>query len=295
MGNIIRWALPDLNEVTYTHAYIYRSAGKAEVYDLLVTQLIADNTYFDVNGNNINWYKIAFRVGSSGAFSELSDPIQGGRFNGYCSIDDIRSFSSSLSSTKVSDSILFDLLKIANAQINQDILVEIRDEKISNISKDKENKIDGVNTVFYVAEPYLGDYNDDGLIDENDLFVYGVNTAGTRTTYVVSSIDDVRFGKFTLATAPPTGDILYVTYRTSPVLLYPSVHMMVRQAAINYVLALAYSRTDPGMVKSFRVNKISVTGESSPSKRYMQTYSNLVSKIVASPIKEMRGLGLVGE
>lgn len=287
MGNVIRWSLPDTTQVTYTYAYIYKSTSKTGVYSTLAYQVITDNTYFDVTGDNTDWYKVAFSVGISGQMSELSDPIQGGRFNGYCTIDDIRTFSSSLKSNVITDTQVYELIKYANSQINQDILIEYREEKVEYISKDKPNDINGSNSVFYVQNPYLGDYDDDGIISETDLYVYSIDSSGTVKDYAVLQVDDVRRGKFTLTEAPASGVELYITYRSSPVLLYPIVNMMVRQAAIKYVLALAYSRTDPGMVKSFRVNKVSVTGESSPSKRYMQEYSNLVSKIVSTPVKEL--------
>ncbi len=275
-----------MTEVTYTKSYVYRSDSRNGLYEELVIQDIVDNTYFDVNGSNNHWYKVQFRVGTDGVFSEMSDAIRGGKFNGYCTIYDIRNFSSSLPTNKVSDTILYEFIKFANAQINQDIMVEHVDERVMYISKDKKNKVDGVNRTFYVKNSYLGDYNDDGVIDENDIYIYSINNQGIRTELGVERIDDVRHGQFTLIYAPLRGEKLFVTYRSCPVLLYPNVNYMVRNAAVNYVLGLAYSRTDPGQVKSFRVNKVSVTGESSPSKKYMTEYRNLVSKIVSTPIKE---------
>jgi hypothetical protein len=286
MGNIIRWSLPDLTEVTYTKAYIYRANSKSGVYEGIQVQDITDNTYFDEAGSNNHWYKIAFRIGTTGTFSELSDPIRGGKFNGYCSIYDVRNFSSSLPSTKISDTILYEFIKFANAQINQDIMVEYINERIEYISADKKNLVNGSNKTFYVKNPYLGDGNNDGIIDETEIYCYGYNQIGERTIYAVEEMIDVRFGEFRLSIAPPTGTRLFITYKSCPVLLYPNVNYMVRLAAVNYVLALAYSRTDPGQVKSFRVNKVSITGEMSPAKKYITEYNNLVSKIVSTPIKE---------
>jgi hypothetical protein len=286
MGNIIRWSLPDLTEVTYTKAYIYRANSRDGTYEGIQVQDITDNTFFDDVGTNINWYKVAFRIGLDGIFSELSDPIRGGRFNGYCSIYDIRNFSSSLPSTKISDTVLYEFIKFANAQINQDIMTEYINEPVTYISNDKKNLINGVNKTFYARNPYFGDYNNDGIINENEVFCYSLDSNGNRLEYSLDSIDDVRFGKFTLTNAPPATHRLFISYKSCPVLLYPTVNYMVRLAAVNYVLALAYSRTDPGQVKSFRVNKVSITGEMSPSKKYINEYNNLVSKIVSTPIKE---------
>ena len=60
--------------------------------------------------------------------------------------------------------------------------------------------------------------------------------------------------------------------------------MNVRKAAINYTLGLAHLRMDPNQMRSFKVNKVSVTGDSSPSKMYMATYTNLISKITSKTV-----------
>jgi len=285
LSNVIKWQVPSKIDVSYDLALVYRSTTKDGSYSLLKTQSITDNTYFDQTGSTTDWYKIRFQDSSTNQYSQYSSPILGGKFAGYCTIDDIRNFSSKMDSKTISDSQLFELIKFATAQINQDILTEYRDEPVVYLSNDKENDVDGVNTTFYVVNPYLADYNDDGIIDGNDLYVYSIDSTGTRTEYTVSSIDDARHGKYTLSTAPANGVRLYSTYRSSPVLLYPTVNINVRKAAINYVLGLAHMRLDPNQMRSFRVNKISVTGDSSPSKAYMQNYNNLISKINSKLVK----------
>lgn len=286
MGNIIRWSIPDLTEVTYTKAYVYKSNSKNGGYSNVSVQDIIDNTFFDETGTNNDWYKVQFRIGSDGIFSELSDPIRGGTFNGYCSVYDIRNFAKNLTSNKVSDTILYEYIKFANARINEDISVVYRDERVRYISLEKHNRVDGVNKTFYVKEPFIGDFEDNGVIDENEISVYGIDSNNNRIVYQVESIDSVELGKYTLSVAPQMGIRLYHSYKSVPVLLYPSVNRLVRLAAINYVLSLAFSSTDPGQVKSFRVNKVSITGEMSPAKKYGLEYATLVSKIVSTPVKE---------
>jgi len=286
MGNVIKWSIS--KESSYDLVMIYRSDEREETYNLIKTQDISDNSYFDVNGGSNDWYKVRFQDSTTGVYSQYSSSIAGGKFSGYCNVDDIRNFSSKMTSNTISDSVLFELIKIATAQINQDILVEYRDENVLYIDVDKKNTIDGINKTFYVKNLYLADYNDDGIIDENDIYVFSKNSLGVRTEYVVDEIDDVRHGQFTLTTAPNSNEELYITYRSSPVLLYPKVNMNVRNAAINYVLALAHMRLDPNQMRSFRVNKVSVTGDSSPSKAYMEKYTNYISKINSKLIREQK-------
>ena len=285
MGNILKWAIPDLKDVPYNITKIYRASTKTGEYVEVRSQNISDNSYFDTAGSTNQWYKIRFYYTNSNVYSSYSNPIQGGKFFGYCTIDDIRTFSSKITDSSVIDSIIFDLIKFATAQVNQDILVEHRDELVSFISNEKQNKINGENTTFYTQNVYLADYNDDGIIDEEDIFVYTLTGSGTRTEYSVASIDDARIGKFTLDSAPSSGERMYLTYRDSPVLLYPTVNMNVRKATINYVLALSHLRLDPNQMRSFKVNKISVTGDSSPSKMYMASYTNLISKINSKSVR----------
>jgi hypothetical protein len=289
MGIIIKWQVPDTTEANYDNVYIYRSTSKTGTYTQLATQLITDNTYFDTTGTTSSWYKIRFFRTSGSIWSDYSDPIQGGKFNGYCTVDDVRNSSKDITSTKIVDRIVFDYIKRATSRINHDILTEYRNEKIVYIGIDKQNNQDGANTTFYVQHPYIGDYNDDGIIDEDDIYAYSISASGTRTELTVSSLDDARHGQFTLS-AGPSGDVeVYVTYRTSPVLLYPEVDMDVREAAICYSLMLSHSDLDSNQVKSYRVNKISVTGESSPYGRYKADYQTLVSKIVSTPLKIGKG------
>lgn len=285
MGVILKWQIPDTTEANYDNVYIYRATSKAGTYAQLATQLITDNTYFDTTGTTSMWYKIRFYRTSGAIWSDYSDPIQGGKFNGYCTIDDIRNSSKDITSTKISDRILFEYIKRATSRINHDILTEYEDEKITYLSIDKQNHVDGSNTIFYVKHPHLGDYNDDGIIDEEDIYIYSLASDGTRTDLTVSSIDNVRHGQFTLSSAPANNVELYCTYRGSSVLLYPDVDMDVREAAICYSLMLSHSDLDSNQIRSYRVNKISVTGESSPYGRYKADYQNLISKINSTPLK----------
>lgn len=283
MGNLIKWSLPD-NESTYDYTEIYRSSTREGTYTLLETQLIADNSYFDVDGIVDSWYKVRFKDESKSKYSSYSEPIQGGKFAGYCNVNDIRTFSSKMTSSAISDTNVFELIKFATAQINQDILIEYRDEKVRYISIDKPNNINGINKTFYVEKPFIADYNDDGIIDEDDIYVYTINSQGVRTEYDVDEINDVRHGKYSLKEAPTSGEGMFVTYRSSPVLLYPRVDMNVRKACINYVLGLSHIRLDPNQMRSFKVNKVSVTGDSSPSKQYMNNYNNLIFKVISKTV-----------
>jgi len=279
MGIILRWTLPDSAEATYDKTYIYRSTTETGTYTEITNQDITDNTYFDIDGSSSSWYKVRFYDTTETTWSLYSDPIQGGKFNGYCKIEDVRQFSSTMTSSNITDTQIFEFIKFATAQINAEILIEHKDELVTYISSDKENKIDGSNTTYYIRHPYLGDYNDDGIIDEDDIYVYSINAQGDRTEYTVDSITDIYHGQFELTTAPGNGEKLFFTYKTSPVKLYPTVNYNIRKAAIYLSLSMAHTRLSPQQIKSFKVNKVSVTGSNSPAMHFENKYRQYLTQI----------------
>jgi len=276
MGAIIRWRIPDTSEATYTHAYIYRSDSASGTYTNIASQSISDNTYFDVNGDSSKWYKVRFYDNVNDAWSSYSSAMQGGEFYGYCSIDDIRLLTGI--PTTVTDSQLYDLQYFAQAQLNRDIGVEIKDEKIEYISLEKDNDIDGSNTTYYVKYPRIGDYNDDGKVSVEDIEMYSIDSEGTRETVTISSIDDEEIGKFTVSEAPTTDKEYYISYRSVPVCVDPP-NYLVRQACAYLVGAYAYSKLDVREIQAFRVGKVAVSKQMPASRKLMELYNNTLFKI----------------
>lgn len=276
MGAILRWKIPDTSETTYDRVYIYRATSQTGNYTQLGYQSISDNTYFDPDGSSSYWYKIAFYSTSDDVWSDFSEPIQGGDFKTYATVEDIRLLAGVPSS--VTDSQLYDLLTFAQARVNRDICVKIEDELVEYISKEKENDIDGENTTFYVKHPYISDYNDDGIVNTNDIYAYTIDSDGVRETVEIASIDDAKIGKFTVATAPTSDKEFYVCYRSSPVQMDPPDYLL-RQATAYLTGAYAYMKLDIRDTQSFRVGKVAVTRQLPAAQRLMELYNQTLYKI----------------
>lgn len=290
MGVIIKWSIPDTAEVTYDYTEVHRATSENGSYSLIATQAIADNTYFDIDGSSANWYKIRFKDDSESKYSSYSDPIQGGEFNAYCSFDDIRLLSG-VTSSQLTDSQLFDLIKrFAVGAVNKSISREWRDERVLPISGEKENKIDGSNTVFYARHWPLCDLNDDGVVDESDLEVYSLDSEGVRSVLSVSSVNDVWLGKFTLSSAPASGVRLFLRrYRSANVEVYPNTHPRVREACALFASARALMRVEAGQYGSWRAGKVSVTKRNPAFRVLLKEFDRVVGDLKSSVMRERTG------
>jgi len=276
MGAILRWKIPDTSEVSFDRTYIYRATSKTGTYTQVAYQSISDNTYFDPDGSSAYWYKIRFYSTTDDVWSDYSEPIQGGDFKTYATIEDIRLLAGVPSS--VTDSQLYDLLTFAQARVNRDVGVKIEDEKVEYISKEKENDIDGENTTFYVKHPYIGDYNDDGIVNASDIYAYTIDSDGNRETIQVASIDNAKIGKFTVATAPTADKEFYICYRSFPVQVDPP-DPLIRQATAYLTGAYAYMKLDIRDTQAFRVGKVAVTRQMPAAQRLMELYHDTLYKI----------------
>ncbi len=264
MGILLKWKIPTDSDVSYDKAYIYRSTSKTGTYTEIANQSISDNVYFDIDGTTSNWYKVRFYNSSTSDWSDYSEPLQGGSFYGYCTVDDVRKLSG-LTSSEISDSDLFDLISFAQAQINSELNYTVHNEEIAWISNEKDNTIDGSNTTFYVKDVndngyYLGDMNNDGIVDENDVEVYSVDNEGNRTNYTVSSVDP-ELGQFVLTSAPSSNESVYVTYAVCPTNVNEPDYLL-RMATAQLASALAFTKIDAKKIQGFTIGKIKVTRQS---------------------------------
>ncbi len=282
MGIIVKWALPDTDEVTYDTTEIHRATSEAGSYSLIASQAIADNTYFDIDGSSTNWYKVRFEL--DGTYSDFSEPIQGGKFNGYCSFDDVRDIAGVPTTT--TDSQIFNLIKnFGIAQINRDVGIEWRDERVRYISSERQNDIDGSNTTFYARNWPLGDLDNDGIVDEDDLELYSLDSDGTRTEFTVSSVDDVWLSKFTLTTAPTDSRLFIQRYRSVQVEVYPNVDPLIRMACAQFVGAMSYTKINASKTARFKVGKVTVMEQSNSFKDLMSQYNQTLFKIRSKIVK----------
>ena len=278
MGILLRWRLPDLDEVTYNKTVIYRASSQTGTYTQIAVQDISDNTYFDQSGATSNWYKIRFRGGSAGSYfySDYSDAMQGGTWRGYCSPDDVRLLAN-LSSTDVSDSTLYDIITFAMAQLNHEINSKIIEETIEEIDSTRENKIDGSNKTFYVKKSfnwYIGDLDDDGDVDTDDIEVYEYDSDGNRTQMTVSEIYPNE-GKFVLSSAPSSGSTLKVTYTYAPV-SESDPHPLLRQACAYLAASLAYTRIETGYYEKLQLGKLTLQNMTSGFTKHFNQYQRIL-------------------
>jgi len=112
-----------------------------------------------------------------------------------------------LTVAKITDADLTEIISQATVKVNSEINVKIKEELVKYLDSWRENKYtDGSTTTFYVRKGvtnYLGDVNNDGEVDENDVRVYKLDSDNVRTELTVSSVD-VEDGSFTLSSAPGT-------------------------------------------------------------------------------------------
>ena len=291
MGQLLRWAIPADSDVSYNYTYIYRSTSQSGIYSEIANQLIADNEYFDIDGEVSSWYKIRFFDDSETKWSNYSTELQGGTFYGYCSILDVRTLTG-LTESQISDSNLFSLIKYGMAQLNADIQVKHNNERLLYISNEKENTIDGSNTTFYTRHLLIGDKDNNGSIDSDDIEAYSLDADGTRTSLTVSSIDDVEIGKFTLSSAPEESNTYYINYFSAPLLAEPP-HMLLRLACSYITAALSYTRINANKCQRFKVGKISVMQQSDAFGTYMGKYRNVLDQITQAVVNKAESIDYV--
>ncbi len=195
---------------------------------------------------------------------------------GYCSIAEIRAITD-ISINDVSDLALQEIIPYATKLLNGDVQIHIDDELVEYIDGEKENKIDGSNVTYYTKRTYIGDADDDGLVNTGGLYVYTLDSDGTRTTATITSIDDPRIGKFTLASAPSTPQSLYISYPVAPVNM--QTDGLVKMACIYLIAALASTKLDAGQLRTYRVGKTYVSRETSKYADYLTKYKDLLLKI----------------
>lgn len=276
MGVIVEWAAPE-SETTYDKVRIYRATSEAGTYSLLATVTDVSVTYYyDRAGTTNMWYKIDFYDTTNSSASALSDAIQGGTAHAYCTPDEVREVCN-LSTTDISDTNLWKIIRHAGAQLNSDIQVYHLDEEIQYWAADRENDIDGANTTFWTKEYPLGDANNDMHVDTEDVVVESVDSAGTRAAATVSSIIAAT-GKYVLSTAPTSDKTWYVTYYSAPVRV-DLPHRLVKMATMFLAAAYAFSKINVGKAKSVQMGNVKFLRHMESFDDFYSKYEKILSKI----------------
>lgn len=209
----------------------------------------------------------------------------------YCTPTEIYD-STSLTITDVDETKLATLIGYATAELNSLINIEIEDEHVLYISLEKENEVNGTNTIFYTKKYPIGDYDNDGAVGTGDIIVYTIGNDGTRTTYTVSSINDDKIGKFTLSSAPSSNETLYISYMQSPVEV-ETPHPLVKRACIYLSTAFGYSKIDTDKYKTLKLGRLSVMKFESQFKTYMTRFYDIIDRINDTMSDMVEGKGFM--
>ena len=169
----------------------------------------------------------------------------------YCTVANVRSVTG-LSTTEISDNDLSVLIDFSVIQINHDIQIKVVRERVLYIDSTRQNDIDGSNTDYYIKNwegNYLGDLDDDGGVDTNDVIVHLVDSDGTETTATVSAVDDDDC-KITLSSAPSSSKDMYITYCYSPIRMGTPSNLL-KLACIYLTSAYAFTRIDAKKIQKY--------------------------------------------
>ena len=180
----------------------------------------------------------------------------------------------------ISDDDMDKLIIDAIAQLNSDINTRVIREKVEPIDDTRENDIDGSNTTYYIKNwkgKYMGDMNDDGDIDKDDVKVYLVASDGTETEATVSTVTSDE-GKFVLSSAPDSSDTMYVTYEWC----YENPDTEGKRIALACAFLTAsfcYRKINTGMSPQQVYGNVRFMRDMRAQDKWYQAYENEVSKI----------------
>lgn len=283
MAVIVRWSTTETSETDYDETEIHRATSESGVYSLIATQAITDNTYFDQDGTTSLWYKVRFNQNSTSETSGFSDPLQGGTFEAYCTIQDIRAFTN-LTTSDISDSDLLEIMLRSQPQINPDLNIRVIREPVKFIDNTRENRINGTNTTYYIQNwrgNYIADNNNDGDVTISDIIYYQVTSTGTETTIAASTIDDDD-GSFVLSTAPGTTTTGYITYSYSSIRQsVGNVDPRLRTSFIYLVAANAYAKINIGRPPTSSFGSTRISRDMKSFRHYFDLYKETVTDMLS--------------
>jgi regulator of replication initiation timing len=203
----------------------------------------------------------------------------------FCSVEKIR-LVSGLESNHVSDRELAELRdRVATPELNKDVLQKVENEEFHRISEEKENRVDGENTSFYLQEPHynelkVGDRNNDGEVDIEDVDLFFIDD-GVRTTEFTSSLVDADRGELEVRDAdgePLSGGELYAEYAVTP-LSMSRPHRLIETAAAQLTAAYAFTNVEAAKLESFSVGNVSINEQMDGARTMRDEYHNTLRRI----------------
>lgn len=218
----------------------------------------------------------------------------------YCSVNKVR-LVSGLESSDITDARIRDLRdEVATEELNQDINQKVEAEKISKISSEKENRVDGSNKTFYLSEVHeselqVGDFSGDGVVDENDLNVYFLDSDSNRVTDLNVVLEDKDIGKFTVERS--NGDALedgelFVDYRVSPVdqdgyggdFTSEGPDRLMETACAQLTASYSFVNIEASKLKDFSIGNVTINSQSEGARIMREQYEDTLERITQSQV-----------
>ncbi len=275
MGILLKWKQPS-KESSFDKVRIYRSDAEDGSYSLIQTQPIQDSSFYDMHGADYHWYKLDFYDTINDVSSEMSDPIKGGVFEGYCTVNEVRQLTN-LKPSQITDTELSNIIIYAGTQLNADMNIEHEEEEVKYIDYTKENDIDGTNKTFYTRHYPIGDRNNDFEVTPSDIKVETVDSDGNKQEVSVASLNP-KTGEFVLDAAPSSDLKLLVTYcNTNRDVSGP--HTLVKLASILLTAAWSHSKLNVGKANRFSMGGLTVTRDNEAHKEYFKQYTEIITKV----------------
>jgi len=192
-----------------------------------------------------------------------------------------------LSISDINDEDLKAIIDLVPSQFNSDIIYKVEDEQVVKINAEKTNDIDSSNTTFYARDvdgnpKSIGDRNNDGDVDENDIYAYTLDNSSprVRTVYTLSSLNSASLGKFTLDSAPSTSETLFISYVVAPIDC-ETPDSLVKLAFSQLCAIYALSKLSYTNLKKFRIGKVTIEGGMVGIQMASANYRNSLDKINA--------------
>ena len=196
--------------------------------------------------------------------------------------DDVRQITG-LTATEITDDDIDFFIEASQKEILMKINEPVIREQVAYLDVTRENKTDGTNSTYYIANwegNWISDHNYDLTVDTGDVTVYSVDTDGVETTLTISSITSAE-GKVVVSTLP-NEVTLYITYSYSnvdPVTPDPRLETALGYLTASYV----YLRLSEGGKTDVKFGNTRIKEDLLSSyNSYYNKYTELINKITQS-------------
>lgn len=201
----------------------------------------------------------------------------------YCDVNLVRTISG-LDNTEIRDAKIQDLRdQVAISRLNDDVQTRVDAEKITSLSSSRQNERDGENKDFFLKEMHnnyrsLGDLNDDGEIDSDDVMVWQI-LDGERTSVEVDQIVDPDAGHFRTVDPVDKNADLYANYRHCPVNA-SEPNSMLSVACAQLTGAFCFSNIETAKLKDFAIGDVDINTQTEGFSIMMDQYTESMRRIV---------------